>query len=252
MMGRTHALAGVVMTLALQPLFTPLGMPDTTTGTCLAVVGAAGGAMLPDLDHRHATVARSLGPVSKAVTVVVAAISGGHRNGTHSILGVVVFTALSWWLVGLGGWPATLWAAFVLAIGSAALHIRFRKSSAVAHTLMCLAGVVWLIDSGRTATFPWQALTWGVGVGAFSHAILPTDALTRQGCPWLWPVSRKRFRLANLSTDHFMENGPVWWSLCAGLTWLVLLRAGVTWVDVVSSVESWRHTGRDLRAAFTR
>lgn len=251
MMGRTHALAGVVLTLTAQPFLARWGMPTTTTATCLAAVGAAGGAMLPDMDHRHATVAQSLGPVSKAVAIGVGWISGGHRNGTHSFLGVAAFTALSWWLVGLGGWPATLWAAFVLSIGSAALHIRFRRTSAVAHTVMCLLGVVWLIDSGRLGTFPWQALTWGVGIGAFSHAIVPTDALTRQGCPWLWPVSRKRFRLANLSTDHFMENGPVWWSLCAGLTWLVLLRAGVTWGDVVSSVESWRHTARDLRDALS-
>lgn len=57
----------------------------------------------------------------------------------------------------------------------------------------------------------------------------------------MWPFSHRRFRLANLSTDHLMENGPVWWSLCAGLAWLVMLRAGVTWADVADALAHWQH-----------
>ncbi|WP_258933603.1 metal-dependent hydrolase [Nesterenkonia pannonica] len=53
-------------------------------------------ALLADADHRHATVAHSLPPVSEAVCELVGRAVGGHRNGTHSVVGVIAFTAVAW------------------------------------------------------------------------------------------------------------------------------------------------------------
>lgn len=228
MMGRTHALAGVTMAMAAQPLLAVAGV-DGVAGPCATLmfaIGGAGGSMLPDMDHQHATVARCLGPVSKLLCIVIGKASGGHRNGTHSLLGIACFTALSWWLCTLGGWPAALWAGFLLAVGSAALHLTFSKGSAIAHTLLCLAGSAAVAWQASNHPVPWQALTWGVLVGVCSHVLFPTDSLTKEGCPWLWPLNRRRFHFANLTTDHFTENNVVWWLLVAALGCVVTWRTG--------------------------
>ena len=97
MMGRTHATSGAVAFLALAPALDTYGIVPATPVTIVAgTLAAAGAALLPDLDHEHATVAQSLGFVTRSLTKIVSKISGGHRNGTHSLLGAVLFTALSW------------------------------------------------------------------------------------------------------------------------------------------------------------
>ena len=59
------------------------------------VVAACGAAMLSDFDHYHATIAQSLGPVTKLLARVVGWCFGGHRNGTHSFFGILFFTVLT-------------------------------------------------------------------------------------------------------------------------------------------------------------
>ena len=245
MMGRTHALAGVIGALAAQPLLADYVAPHMGIShaaamgpgaTLLMAIGGAGGAMLPDMDHRHATIAHALGPITKVLCIGVGAISGGHRNGTHSFLGIAAFTALSWGLCGLGGWPAMIWAGFVLAIGSAALHLKFSKKSAAVHTLICLLGCVALWRAGVSGHMDLRMLTGGVMVGAATHVVFPTDILTREGCPLLWPVSKRRFHLASLTTDHLAEHTIVSWSLVGALVATVLWRAGYLG-DAVSAVQ---------------
>ncbi|HEX7461737.1 MAG TPA: metal-dependent hydrolase, partial [Dermatophilaceae bacterium] len=57
-------------------------------------LGAAA-ALLPDLDIESSTVSNSLGPVTRLISRVVALVSGGHREGTHSLaaLAFVAFLA---------------------------------------------------------------------------------------------------------------------------------------------------------------
>jgi len=59
-----------------------------------AALGAAA-ALLPDLDIESSMVSNSLGPVTRLVSRGVAAVSGGHREGTHSLLALVLVAFLA-------------------------------------------------------------------------------------------------------------------------------------------------------------
>src|SRR4051812_31579494 len=103
-MGRTHAVSGGLAFAASAPLLPAVGVHLGAVGLLFGVVAAAGAALLPDLDHLGSSVARALGPVSSALARVVAVASGGHRQGTHSLVGVAVFTMVAE-LADLGGRP---------------------------------------------------------------------------------------------------------------------------------------------------
>lgn len=56
--------------------------------------------MLPDADHHNATIAHSLPPLSNAVCAGIGKVAGGHRHGTHSVIGIAAFVFVAW-LAGL-------------------------------------------------------------------------------------------------------------------------------------------------------
>jgi hypothetical protein len=62
-------------------------------GTSSLIEGRRGRATAPDIDEHGSTISRTLGFFTEAVSWVVHKISSGHRKGTDSILGLVVFTA---------------------------------------------------------------------------------------------------------------------------------------------------------------
>lgn len=57
-----------------------------------------------------------LGPVTKLLAIGIEKVSGGHRNGTHSLLDLAVTTAIAYGLVQFGGWPLAIWLGFLLAV----------------------------------------------------------------------------------------------------------------------------------------
>ena len=88
MLGRDHALSGAVVFAALAP-----SLHVTAAHLAAGVVLAAGAGVLPDIDHPDSTISRSFGFLTEWFAWVVDRLSGGHRHGTHSILGIAVFTA---------------------------------------------------------------------------------------------------------------------------------------------------------------
>lgn len=207
MMGRTHSSAGMVLSLAAAPLLVNAGIVEANGYSYVALaVAGAGAAMVPDFDHRHATIAHSLGPVSKALAIGIEKISGGHRNGTHSLLGWAIWILISIGFCAVGGYALGLFLAFLLAVGMAGLQVKFSKKSFVLHSLICIAAGYWLIRSSAIDAFPVWLIPWACAIGYFAH-IGPVggDMLTLQGVPLLWPVNKTRFKLANVTTDHFTE-----------------------------------------------
>lgn len=55
---------------------------------------ALGWALWPDIDEPNSTISRSLGGLSRSFSRVARKVSGGHRQGTHSLLGISVITAI--------------------------------------------------------------------------------------------------------------------------------------------------------------
>src|ERR1700744_4794024 len=91
MLGRDHALSGAVAFAGLAPVL-HVRMSYLAAG----VVLTAGAGVLPDIDHPDSTISRSFGFLTEWFAWLVNKLSGGHRHGTHSLLGIIAFTAAAY------------------------------------------------------------------------------------------------------------------------------------------------------------
>lgn len=233
MQGYSHALSGATGWLACTSASSAaLGWYDQTTE--VALVGAvlcAGAAMVPDTDHTEGTIAYSLPSVevgdstlipspTRVVCGGVNAISGGHRHGTHSHVGIIAFAILAWLIsfliipiqgrdVALGsGIVAVLLVAF--AVKALGINHSVAKKRSLTGALMGSWLGVWVIALGTAGAatwlldYRWAWLPLVVALGAFLHCV--GDTLTTQGVPWLWPWNPKP---------------PKWLKETPGLGWIV-------------------------------
>lgn len=96
MTGKTHRLIGITAATAAYFIWT---MPHYAPATVVAIVVASHfGALLPDMDSTAADIWDSI-PLGSAVGQIASRAAFGHRNLTHSILGVAAFGGLAWWLM---------------------------------------------------------------------------------------------------------------------------------------------------------
>lgn len=196
MMGHGHATTGAGAWVALTATGAgALGVvPMEPAQVAAGALVTAGAALLPDADHHNGTIAHSLPPFSNVLTRAVGEISGGHRHGTHSVLGVLAFFALAWVLAPLridlpGGvhddFQIGAWTIIVVMVSFAlkALRLTPGKVAPWAASIPLATAAVW---------FAPEQLWWlplSVGVGALIHVI--GDMLTIQGVPLLWPLRPK-------------------------------------------------------------
>jgi membrane-bound metal-dependent hydrolase YbcI (DUF457 family) len=189
MMGRTHALSGAAAWLAATPFLgdrSLLGHYAADLSPAQVAAGAvvcAGAAMLPDIDHHDGTIANTFGPITHVLCRAVGLISGGHRNGTHSL----AFAALA----GLGaGWAAAhahraWWVALFLLVGlglrGVGIQVAEREAfSAVLNAV--IAGALTFV----MRDFDMRFAGYAVALGCLTHVL--GDCLTPRGCPLLWPI----------------------------------------------------------------
>ena len=121
MLGRDHALSGALVFAALGP---SLHMTGSHLGA--GVLLATGAGVLPDVDHPDSPISREFGFLTEAFAWLVDRLSGGHRHGTHSLVGIggAIITCYTRWdltLVPIGHWHVPL-LALAVALGCAA-HI---------------------------------------------------------------------------------------------------------------------------------
>lgn len=230
MLGRDHALSGALVFAALAP-------PLHVTGSQLAagVLITAGAGVLPDIDHPDSTIARSFGFLTEWFAWAVARVSGGHRHGTHSLVGIAVFTAgalgagalqLSgpqaggqaafWWHMA----PAAIFLALLYSAALRALHIGGHHGDLIgigAAALTCYAG----LDLVQLPIGSWHVpmLALATALGCAAH--IAGDELTHGGCPLLWPFSKYEFHLLppplRITTAKMTENQIIFPLLVVGL-----------------------------------
>jgi len=212
MLGHGHAIMGAAGFVAVAgPLHlvdtTMVGVPAVVTVGAGALV-AAGAALLPDLDHRGATVSRALPPITTVLSMLIGAVSGGHRKGTHSLLAVAV--------VGVLAWAASLAAvtvdgevfhpgiavvsAVIASLGLKALRVGF--TPVVSWGLAVGVGVlVWVsLSAGQVGWFPVAVM-----VGYAIHLV--GDFLTTSGVPAFLPVTGRKVVFPILgNTGSFREH----------------------------------------------
>src|SRR6202012_4589929 len=91
MLGRDHALSGAVAFAGLAPVL-HVRMSYLAAG----VVLTAGAGVLPDIDHPDSTISRSFGFLTERFSWLGNKLAGVHRHGTHSLLGIIAFTAAAY------------------------------------------------------------------------------------------------------------------------------------------------------------
>ncbi|MCC9205680.1 metal-dependent hydrolase [Arthrobacter sp. zg-Y769] len=226
MMGGHHAASGAAAWVAVASTaphafgwypVTPLGV---VTGALLT----AGAALLPDLDHHSGSIAYSLPPLTKILARLTEAVSGGHRRGTHSLLGLAVFVALA---TALGRVTADVPIFGSVALGAGILSVLLMGFAFKA--LKIAGGPVrsWslaLAFSVFIAVYAPENNDWlpvAVGLGVAVHIV--GDLLTHQGVMILWPLRIKRPR----SLVRFPVVSKLWRS--SGAFSLPLIGAAGSW-----------------------
>ena len=200
MLGRDHALSGALAFTAVAPLLHVTGVH-----LAAAIALTAGAGVLPDLDEPGSTIARTFGFLTGAFAWIVHKISGGHRKGTHSLLGIAVMTVASlaavswqsgaaatsrhpelWWhLI-----PVGLILALLFSAGFRALHIGGHHGDAAGIALA--AAVIW---KGWAPVTPWNVPVLAVCVALGMLAHVAGDAATHGGVPLLYPFVKRDFHL---------------------------------------------------------
>ena len=238
MLGRDHALSGALAFTAVAPL-----LHVTGAHLAAAVVLTAGAGVLPDIDEPGSTIARTFGFLTGAFAWIVHKISGGHRKGTHSLLGVALVAAASLgaasWQAGArapGPWwhlvPAGLILALLFSAAFRALNIGGHHGDAFGIALAVLMiWKGWDLDLVTPRHLPMLAVC--VTLGMLAH--LAGDMCTHDGCPLLYPLSRYEFGLlpapVRITTNKVAEHWIVTPLLIAGIAWFL-----------------WRDTGAALTA----
>lgn len=245
MMGAHHAACGAAAWLAITNGGSmALGWHELPVSQQLAgALVCAGAAMIPDADHHNATVAHSLPLVTKPLTKVVETVSGGHRGGTHSILGVIAFTFLAWaasLVVWDAPWGEFRWASAVLTVFL--IGIALKVLSLVPRNGQKLN---WLLSIGITALLVFLVPSWlewmplAMVVGCIVHLI--GDFITTDGINLLWPIKIKPPRTwvntpilngiwkpnGNLALPILGNAGSTFeWVFCGGVTLYTLWLLG--------------------------
>jgi membrane-bound metal-dependent hydrolase YbcI (DUF457 family) len=239
MLGRDHALSGAVAFAGVAPL---LHVSGAQLGAAVALTAGAG--VLPDLDEPGSTIARTFGFLTGMFAWIVHKISGGHRKGTHSLLGIGLLTAGCWaaglwqrsaW--GAGGrlvlpWhlvPAGLILGLLFASGLRALRIGGHFADLAGMALAAL--VIWkgwdlVLVTISSRHVPILAVC--IALGMLAH--LAGDMCTHDGCPLLYPVSSHEFGLLperiRITTHKLAEHWVVTPLLLAGLAYFAWRDAG--------------------------
>lgn len=232
MMGRNHVLVGMAGWLvAAPPLAAAFGMPLTAGEIAAGTLLCGGTALLPDIDHPNSTVAHTLGPITQGLCSVVGAISGGHRQKTHTLVFAAGMGVATYFLLHLG-WPAI----FGLFFLCGAWAIRLLGPKKIKYSLFgigipVIAGALaWYI--ANTFSPQWW-MVWAVAGGSLMH--LAGDIVTKGGVPLLWPLPG-RIGFGIMQTDGFIEQilTPVLIVVVLWLSW------GYLGEDVTAQVDSLR------------
>lgn len=206
MMGGHHAASGAAAWVAVTAS-TPIAFGwyegVTNTGVIAGALVCAGAALLPDADHHSGTIANSLKPVSNVVVKGIEAVSGGHRKGTHSILGVAVFTAIAWGLsllsieTGNEEIGSILIGPGIMCVLLVAFALKALKITRDTKILPWTTSVTLAVLIAIFAPEEWFWMPFSVALGCVVHIL--GDLITTAGVPLLWPL---KFR-----SPYWMRDG---------------------------------------------
>ncbi|QEO15653.1 metal-dependent hydrolase [Agromyces intestinalis] len=229
MMGITHATSGAAAWVAVtsaMPVATLGIYPLDPTGVLAGAAVCAGAALLPDADHRSATIARAVPILGRLATDAIGELTGGHRHGAHSALAVAVVAAAAWAL-SLVTLPADVLAphtvsAEAVGTGTLAAGAGIGTAALTAFGLRARRFVVswplaWFVGAALGAFIaiaaPEQAAWFPLAVTVGFTVHLAGDLLTVGGLPgllWPWvPRPPRSIRPVPVLRQLWLPNGYV-------------------------------------------
>lgn len=203
MMGPTHAMSGVAAGLGAAAIATHYGYIDFNVAETVVVAGiTAGAALLPDIDHPSATLARTWGPVSTTISKIINKVSAGivnvtgnskdkkcsngHRTFTHTLLFAVIAAVLTY--LAVATWETTAALVIFYILTSLAMQTLLRDKTRAMGPIVsnAIAGIAtWSAYTMLPDTMNATLLAAVVFVGCVAHMI--GDSVTVSGIPALAP-----------------------------------------------------------------
>ena len=216
MMGRSHLLLGAAGYLAVEACAPGLGLheaapPELAAGALVAV----GAAMLPDLDHPDATVARTLGPVTHVLSRVTHVLAGGHRKGTHTVWAWLIVSALTYWALRRSSSP---WVVLGASVFAAALFLRVLTE---ADGIICL--LLAAVLGGAATLAGGHEHSWLLVAVSSGYALhMVGDIITTEGIPPFFPFGPQMSFPIIGSVGHWRER--LAGALCGFLAFYLLVK----------------------------
>ncbi|WP_427019373.1 metal-dependent hydrolase (plasmid) [Pseudarthrobacter sp. P1] len=183
--------------VAILPHTLDLGlglMHVSPVGIVTGALVTAGAAMLPDADHHNATIAHSLPPLSNVMCSGIGKLAGGHRHGTHSMVGIAVFVLIAWlaglWTQGTDLFGTIYPGAGILSVLLVAFAAKALKI--IPDSMRKSPWIVGLAVGAFITVFAPQEQNWfpvAMGVGVIVHIL--GDMMTTEGCNLAWPFAIK-------------------------------------------------------------
>lgn len=225
MMGPTHAASGLA---AGAVAATAIGITEPAAIAAVSTI-TAGAALLPDLDHPSATLARTFGPVSKAASVatnkfssmVATAIStksdrgsdgvvGGHRTLTHTVFGVAAGAAWGWFAGLWETWGVLLLVFVMVSLAMAGVITSQTRKWGAMGSLLVAAAVTAAIAYAAPETLTPAMLALFMGLGVLTH--IAGDGVTVQGIPFLAPlkIGGKRWKRVHIVPSFLRFTAGQW------------------------------------------
>jgi len=194
MMGKTHKAIGI----AAGAAFAIHGLRQGDAALMLALVSAPIAAMLPDIDHSGSGIGKIRKKVVIANTVVITvaliliAVTWLHGQ-------FITRDIASFFVLGLVVIIPTIALFYVSQIKWVRKTLKFMtKHRGIMHTLLipafCLLGVGFISDRY------FLIMLYGFVIGYLSHIV--ADCFTVNGCPILFPFTRKNIRFAKVTTKN--------------------------------------------------
>lgn len=221
MNGVQHKVVGVGFGIAgayavIQGQQEPLGIA--------ILLGSTVGCMLPDIDHDKTKIGRKrklLTDVSSKIANII--VFGGIAVGTL-LAGLIFFGFLNYGIDLMKLMIAVVGLIFVAIlrklIGSNSTYKWATKHRGLMHTLV--VPVIFAVLYNVTKYPLWQYVILGLLIGYCSH--LFADMCTVEGCPILWPLTKKNIRILKLQTKD---------NACTVAAWIIFFAViGLSYVIV--------------------
>jgi membrane-bound metal-dependent hydrolase YbcI (DUF457 family) len=252
MMGKSHALSGVLAVTAGAAYLTldPLAL-------ITAAMLVPGSSLLPDIDHARSTVSRTYGPITRGFSHLT-----GHREITHSVPGVLMLgTVLAGCVLVRDGTAGP-----VLADLPPAVQV---GTTIAAYAFLC--GVLILVLAAFVRLFrdlpgrygSWFRRSWfddlapvpvvlsivvfsdidlslapvAIMIGCVIHML--GDMITKMGLPIMWPLSKRKIKLASIRAGGKIEKVVIVPAMILGVVWClgVLIMPGT--LEFVDQIRAW-------------